>query len=272
MCDVSSKSYDGCAEFHAGCAKTPNDMDAALLHSIKMRIGSTSKHDAGNALAVVIALAIFAAVHSLFASMPVKGLFTSKLGVKRGRAAHRVAFVAQSFAMLSAGVLWFLKLPDRELYRVRGAGAWLMRTVQALSFVELLWVFRSIGMARFLGVSQALALLDKRPLPQTPEAQGPGPDDKGKMDIRGPFKFSRHPYNIGVLGIVWFFPRMTVNLLAMAIATSAYTLLGSLHEEQRLRQYFGPAAYDRYVGQVSFTMPNRKPVEANELSEIIEAR
>jgi protein-S-isoprenylcysteine O-methyltransferase Ste14 len=252
-----------------------------LTHAGEMQIGSNSKKKTSQScIAVIIALALFAAVHSLFASMRVKGFFESKWGIKRGRAAHRVAFVAQSFAMLSAGALWFLKLPDRELYRVRGAGAWLMRAVQALSFVELLWVFRTIGMARFLGVSQVLALLGKQPLPQTPEAQGPGPDERGEMDVSGPFKFSRHPYNLGVLGIVWFFPRMTVNLLAMAIATTAYTLLGSLHEEQRLRQYFGSVAYDKYVQRVPFTFPSVSQVEENgaipinqtsEMQEAVEA-
>lgn len=222
-----------------------------------------NKNQNQNGLAVIGALALFAAVHSVFASQRVKRLFESKLGVQRGRAAHRVTFVAQSFATLTAGALWFLTLPDRELYRVRGIGAWLMRAVQVLSFAELLWVFRTIGMARFLGVSQALGLMRKRPLPQTPEAQGPGPNAKGEMDIRGPFKYSRHPYNIGVLGMVWFFPRMTVNLLAMAIATTTYTLLGSLHEEQRLREYFGPAAYDRYVEQVPFTFPTLSNARVN---------
>jgi protein-S-isoprenylcysteine O-methyltransferase Ste14 len=196
--------------------------------------------------------------------MRVKRLFEAKMGVKRGRAAHRVAFVAQSFAMLSAGAVWFLKLPDRELYRVRGMGARLMRAMQALSLVELLWVFRAIGMARFLGVSQVLGLMGKQPLPQTPEAQGPGPDAKGSMDISGPFKFSRHPYNIGVMGIVWLSPRMTVNWLALAIASTVYTLLGSLHEEQRLRRYFGPAAYDAYVARVPFTFPSLNRDEKHE--------
>lgn len=237
----------------------PNDAGVQLLHAQTMRNGTRPQQNKSSAILVTLALALFAAVHSVFASMRVKRVFESTLGIKRGRAAHRVAFVAQSFAMLSAGALWFLKLPDRELYRVRGAGAWLMRAVQALSFIELLWVFRTIGMARFLGVSQVLGLMGKQPLPQTPEAQGPGPDAKDDMDIRGPFKYSRHPYNLGVLGIVWFFPRMTVNLLAMAIATTVYTLAGSLHEEQRLRRYFGPAAYDRYAAEVPFTLPKITP-------------
>jgi protein-S-isoprenylcysteine O-methyltransferase Ste14 len=232
---------------------------------------------------VLGALALFAAVHSLFASMQVKWLFESKLGVKRGRAAHRISFVAQSFALLSAGAVWFLRLPDRELYRVRGAGVWLMHALQAMSFAELLWVFQSIGTARFMGISQALALISNKPLPQTPEAQGPGPDANGEMEIRGPFKYMRHPYNIGVMGILWLFPRMTVNRLALAIASTLYTLAGSLHEERRLRQYFGPVAYDRYAAEVPFTLPKFSPSpididhaqslqrEANEGEAVIEA-
>lgn len=223
-----------------------------------MESGRTKRNDQ-SVLPVAGAIALFATVHSLLASLRVKRMFESRLGLLRGRALHRVVFSAKSLVMLTAGALWFLKLPDRELYRVRGIGAVLMRVGQALSFVELLWVFRALGIARFLGASQVLALLGKRPWPQTPEAQGPGPDAQGEMDIAGPFKFSRHPYNIGVLGIVWLFPRMTVNRLALAIATTVYTLAGSLHEEQRLRQYFGPAAYDCYASRVPFTLPAIKP-------------
>lgn len=197
---------------------------------------------------------LFAAVHSLFASTRAKRLFESRLGQRRGRAVHRLTFIGQSAAMLGALGLWFINLPDRGLYRLRGFAAVAAQSVQAASFLGLMWVFASIGLSRFLGASQAVALLRNETPPATPEAQGPAPDDEGHINVRGPFKYVRHPYNLGVMGILWFFPHMTVNRLALAIASSVYTLVGSLHEEQRLRTYFG-RAYDEYAARVPANLP-----------------
>jgi protein-S-isoprenylcysteine O-methyltransferase Ste14 len=46
-------------------------------------------------------------------------------------------------------------------------------------------------------------------------------------------------------------PRMTVNLLAFNLVTTAYLLAGSLHEEHRLRATYGEAYLD-YQRRVPF--------------------
>ena len=76
-----------------------------------------------------------------------------------------------------------------------------------------------------------------------PEAQGPALDEPGLSRAPGPFAWSRHPLNFAPLPILWLWPRMTTNLLAFNTAATIYLVIGSLHEEARLREAFG----DRYA-------------------------
>jgi protein-S-isoprenylcysteine O-methyltransferase Ste14 len=70
----------------------------------------------------------------------------------------------------------------------------------------------------------------------------------------GAFRFTRHPGNLGALGFFLFLPRMTVNRAVLTVLMAFYVVLGSLHEEYRLRAAYG-AAYERYRGSVPFLIP-----------------
>jgi protein-S-isoprenylcysteine O-methyltransferase Ste14 len=95
--------------------------------------------------------------------------------------------------------------------------------------------------------------MDVRP---APEAQGPpvGADDE--VVKAGAFRFSRHPGNLGALGFFLFLPRMTANRAVLLVLVGLYVVLGSLHEEHRLRAAYG-AAYERYRRAVPFLVPGR---------------
>ena len=91
-----------------------------------------------------------------------------------------------------------------------------------------------------------------RPVWPAPEAQGPAPDAgdagdahdaQGRLRTGGPFRWSRHPLNFVPLPIILFAPTMTLKRAAFAAASAAYLVLGSLHEELRLRRAYG----DRYL-------------------------
>ena len=72
----------------------------------------------------------------------------------------------------------------------------------------------------------------------------------------GAFRFSRHPGNLGALGFFLFLPRMTANRAVLLVLVGLYVVLGSLHEEYRLRAAYG-AAYERYRRAVPFLVPWR---------------
>jgi hypothetical protein len=111
-------------------------------------------------------------------------------------------------------------------------------------------------LAGFCRVSPLWGFLAGRDPGPEPEAQGPPIDADGEMAVRGAFRFTRHPGNLGALGIFLFFPRMTVNRAVLAALAALYVVLGSMHEEQRLRAAYG-AAYERHRRSAPLLIPRR---------------
>src|SRR5919205_616394 len=205
---------------------------------------------------VVWICALWALVHSVLASKQVKDLICRIAGQRYRDGLYRFAFNAQSVVTLVWAALRFSRLPDRELYRVRPPWSWLFRASQAASLGVLLSGVRVMGILRFAGLTPLQDLLTGRELRPAPEAQGPplGADDE--VVKAGAFRFSRHPGNLGALGFFLFLPRMTANRAVLLVLVGLYVVLGSLHEEHRLRAAYG-AAYERYRRAVPFLIPGR---------------
>jgi hypothetical protein len=194
---------------------------------------------------IMVATALVAGVHSLLASCTAKSAAVAVLGERRRNGLYRPFYNILAISTFGALVLYGTKLPDRELYRVRGVSARLMRFTQIAAIIYMLYGIRQIGFLRFFGVSNLTALLKGQTLvlPE-PEAQGPVLDTNGKMKAVGPFRASRHPLTFGLLPVFWLMPRMTVNLAAFNLAATVYMFAGSFHEEKRLRTAYGNAYLD----------------------------
>lgn len=193
-------------------------------------------------------------IHSALASLPVKAAVTRALGERRARGLYRAAFNAHAVASYGLGALWFLRQPDRELYRLRGPWALLARAGQAAGALLILDLVRVVGFARISGLAPLAALLRGRAVPATPEAQGPPPGPDGELAARGSFARTRHPDAWPFFLICWGWPRMSANRLALAVSFTLYTLAGIAREELRLRAAYGPA-HDRYRRAVPFLLP-----------------
>jgi hypothetical protein len=112
-----------------------------------------------------------------------------------------------------------------------------------------------VGIRRITGLDSLLAWLGDGPVPPEPEAQGPALDAEGRRHALGPFARSRHPLNFAPLPVLWLWPRMTTSLLAFNTAATIYFVIGSLHEEARLRDAYGDD-YDAYrTSGVPFYVP-----------------
>jgi protein-S-isoprenylcysteine O-methyltransferase Ste14 len=193
-------------------------------------------------------------MHSALASLPVKDAVRRAAGERRYRGLYRAAFNAHAVASYGLGALWFLRQPDRELYRLRGPWSWLARAAQAAGALLVLDLVRVVGFTRISGLGPLAGLLRGGPVPATPEAQGPPPAADGELVARGSFAHTRHPDAWPFFLIFWGWPRMTVNRAALAASFTIYTLAGVLHEEARLRAAYG-AAHDRYRRAVPFLLP-----------------
>ena len=222
-----------------------------------MRLRSSRGRDAREGSAagrVVLMSVLWALVHSLLASKQAKDLARRVAGSHYRDGLYRVAYNAKAVVLLALAAWWFFRLPDRELYSAKPPLSWLLRAGQAASLGILLSGVRVIGILDFAGITSLWKLLTGKDVSPEPEAQGPPMGTGGEVVKAGAFRLTRHPGNLGALGFFLFMPRMTVNRAALTALSALYTVLGSLHEEHRLRTSYG-AAYERYRRAVPFFIP-----------------
>jgi protein-S-isoprenylcysteine O-methyltransferase Ste14 len=222
-----------------------------------MRLRSSRGRDASEGSAVgrvVLVSVLWALVHSLLASNQAKDLARRAAGPRYRDGLYRAAYNLKAVVMLAWAARWFFRLPDRELYSASPPLSWLLRAAQAASLGVLFSGVRVIGVLDFAGLTSLWKLLTGKDVSPEPAAQGPPLGSDGEMVKAEAFRYTRHPGNLGALGFFLFMPRMTVNRAALAALSALYAVLGSLHEEHRLRTSYG-AAYERYRRSVPFFIP-----------------
>jgi protein-S-isoprenylcysteine O-methyltransferase Ste14 len=200
--------------------------------------------------------ALWALVHSVLASKQVKDLIRRIAGSRYRDGLYRFIFNAQSIVSLLWAARRFSRLPDKDLYHARPPWSWLFRASQVASLGVLLSGVRVMGILRFAGLTPLRDLLTGSDIRPAPEAQGPPVGSDDEVVRAGAFHFSRHPGNLGALGFFLFLPRMTANRALLVALVALYVVLGSMHEEYRLRAAY-TAAYERYRRVVPFLVPGR---------------
>ena len=205
---------------------------------------------------VVWICALWALVHSVLASKQVKDLIRRVAGSRYRDGLYRFIFNAQSVVSLLWAARRFSRLPDKDLYHARPPWSWLFRASQVASLGVLLSGVRVMGILRFAGLTPLRDLLTGSDVRPAPEAQGPPVGSDDEVVRAGAFRFSRHPGNLGALGFFLFLPRMTANRAVLVALVALYVVLGSMHEEYRLRAAY-TAAYERYRRVVPFLVPGR---------------
>jgi len=208
---------------------------------------------------IAAATVLFAGIHSLLATKAAKRKATRVLGEQNRNGLYRPFYNAQAVITFGALVLYGIKLPDHELYRIRRPLSWFTYSIQGFFLLFLLYAAKQIGFLPFSGIPNLMKLISGQTnIPLEPEGQGPALYINGEIKATGPFRLTRHPLNFGMLPILWLMPRMTVNLATFNIITTLYLILGSLHEEKRLKEAYGDAYLDYQRSGVNFFVPQFK--------------
>ena len=193
---------------------------------------------ARSTLTLLAYFVVWAVVHSLLASLPIKRWARQRLGPGVDRW-YRLAYVLFASVTLLP-VMWMMAvLPDRALYAVPSPWRWLMRGGQLLALAGLAGAVLQTGPTYFLGLSQLLS----------------GRSDwGGTLQVHGFYCWVRHPLYLFSILFIWLTPTMTWNLAVLYALITLYFVVGSVHEERRLIAEFGDA-YREYWRRVPRLIP-----------------
>ena len=208
----------------------------------------------GSVFRVCALFVAYGLVHSLLAFRPVKDWVERRAGRRVRHGLYRPFFILQSVVTTFWALKKFRDLPDRTLYEVPRPWSWAWQAVQAFAVALLLRALAVVGYGRLLGLPQLVAFLRGREPAPVPEAQGPPPDARGQPVLSGPFRAIRHPDNLFFGLFLWALPRMSVNRLTLALLSTIYAVLGSWHEDARLRLAYG-APFARYQRDTPLFIP-----------------
>ena len=195
-------------------------------------------------LPVLLALASFGVLHSFMAAQPIKQRVRAWVGLRAYEGFYRLFYTAVSIIAFAPIWLWIMWNPGPTLWRVDGAGAWVLNGIRALSLVALYLAGRSFDLWRFVGLRQVQAYFAGEPLPLPPEP----------FVQRGMYGLVRHPIYLFSAIYLWAQPTMHAASFALALGSTAYFLIGGWLEEERMARELGPV-YAEYRRRVPFIIP-----------------
>lgn len=195
-----------------------------------------------NALIILLVFAVYAVLHSLMASLRAKALAEQWFGINTRRW-YRLGFVVIVTITFLPVLGFTVLLPAKTLYII--PVPWVIGTIllQILAVMGVLIVVGQTGASRFLGFDQL----------SEPAERAHPPD----FVAYGWYAHVRHPLYLFGLVILWLMPLMTTNILALNLGVTAYFLVGSIFEENKLLHEFGDV-YHRYRQTVPRLIPRLK--------------
>lgn len=191
-----------------------------------------------NIFIILLAMAIWGAVHSVTASHFFKDMVRGAVG-KGGMRLYRLGYNAFSALTLAPILYLAWTLPDQPLYDVPAPWRFVMMGGQALSLLMLFAAFLQTDALSFVGLSQLL---------------GAGEQAQGPLVTRGLYRVVRHPlYTFSIL-FLWLSPSVSQNTFALYAGATLYFIIGAHFEERKLLRDFGEA-YAEYKRKTPMLIP-----------------
>jgi protein-S-isoprenylcysteine O-methyltransferase Ste14 len=201
---------------------------------------------ATNVIVLASYFCLWAAFHSLLASLRVKSWARRAIGARTSRW-YRLVFNAIAGLTI---LPWLALVPNRTLYTIPFPFCWATMAGQALALGAMLWTLIQTGVGHFLGLTQLL---------------GGSTGEDSPLQIRGFYCHMRHPLYFFALLFLWLTPIMTGNIMTANAVITVYFWLGSVLEEKKLLIEFGEAYahYQRHVPRLIPRLRRCYPPAAN---------
>lgn len=201
-----------------------------------------------SALAVLMALLLYGALHSGTASAAFKARVSGLMGERAFLGLYRLSYTIVSVVTLVPVLILMGVLRKETIWNAEGTTASLLLATRALAVLGLAIALLQIDALRFLGIKDAVAYLRGRPLPLPPE----------RLAARGVYRLVRHPLYLFGLIALWSSPVMEESALGFAVGVTIYAAVGSILEERKMTRVFGPE-YEAYRKAVPWLIPFVKP-------------
>jgi methanethiol S-methyltransferase len=184
---------------------------------------------------VMLATGLYGLLHSLLAASSTKAWVQRRLGNNAYSRYYHLFFSILGAVTLFPVLALVALLPDQAIYSIPTPWVYITLALQAAALIGIYLGVAHTGAMRFVGIEQALERGIERQDRPNPE----------KLVVHGLYRYVRHPLYTFSFMLIWLMPFMTWNILALNLGLSAYMLVGSIFEERKLVEQFGPA-YEAY--------------------------
>lgn len=187
---------------------------------------------------------LFGCAHSVLSLKKVKSYIKEKLG-------NFIAFYRLGYNIISVVLLGLILIyaprPDAIIYDLQSPYDFIILIPQILGLIGFFWSFNYFCVSEFIGISQIKRWLRN-------EYDVEDLDEKTTLNIRGPYKYVRHP--IYFFSILFLISRPTMDLfyLITFICAVIYFYIGSIYEERKLVDEYGDL-YTQYQAFVPRLLP-----------------
>ncbi len=195
-------------------------------------------------LLIILLYFLFGYIHSVLSSKKIKNFIREKFG-------NLIAFYRMSFNIISilllSLILKFAPRPDITIYDLQNPFDFLILIPQFLGLIGFFWSFNYVCVSEFIGFAQVKRWLNN-------QYDIDDLDEKTSLNIRGPYKFVRHPEYF--FAIIFLISRPTMDLfyLITFICAVIYFYIGSIYEERKLVEEYGDL-YTQYQAFVPRILP-----------------
>ena len=201
-----------------------------------------------SSLLIVLAALAWGLLHSLLATWKAKKRLLRPFTPHSHRWYRLFYNLVAGLTLLPVLALLVL-LPDRPLYTIPAPWSILFILGQVAAIIALVVGLVQTGVWSFLGLRQIVHPSGEALTELTLTELAPT-----ELVTTGLYGWVRHPLYTAGLALIWLSPLMTLNLLALNLAFTAYIIVGARYEERKLRREFGQP-YADYCARTPMLIP-----------------